>query len=213
MAEAKLGTVLDAGLFGIRGVPGHFVKTRVKLNVMEPLRSQLFASNPSVGKFWFTLVYEHLPLYCYHCGRFGHTGQNCEFPPPTGEEYFGPGLTTKESCHRLNEKLVPIHGAPLQKTVWVNPITQGKKRNGEEAQLEMASQERGETTRRVVLALPAEGSNGSKEKRVLGGKQGAPSGVDTGKEGKREGATGSNGHEAAGPRDKSKGVKASLKSR
>ncbi|CAL1379462.1 unnamed protein product [Linum trigynum] len=49
MPEAKLGEVLDAGLFGINGMSGHFVKVMVNINLLEPLRSQLFASNPTVG--------------------------------------------------------------------------------------------------------------------------------------------------------------------
>ncbi|CAL1380617.1 unnamed protein product [Linum trigynum] len=52
MAEAKIGEVLDAGLFGIRGEAGTFVKTSLKLNVLPPLRSKLYARNEVAGEFW-----------------------------------------------------------------------------------------------------------------------------------------------------------------
>ncbi|CAL1368301.1 unnamed protein product [Linum trigynum] len=123
VAGAKIGEVLDAGVFAIKGEPSHFLKAKVKVNVFEPLRSQVYASNDQIGEFWVTLVYEFLPLFCYHCGRLGHKAPHCSFPDPEGEEHYGPELSTDIIGHRLDEQTkIPVHLLPaMHKTVWLNP--------------------------------------------------------------------------------------------
>ncbi|CAL1394609.1 unnamed protein product [Linum trigynum] len=59
IAQGKLREPMETGLFEIKGMPGYFIKVRLMINVNEPLRSQVYASNPVAGKFWVTLVYEH----------------------------------------------------------------------------------------------------------------------------------------------------------
>ncbi|CAL1403232.1 unnamed protein product [Linum trigynum] len=120
MAEAKIEEVLDAGLFGICGEFGNFIKTRVKLNVLQPLRSKLCARNEVAGEFWVYLIYEFLPLLCYHCGRLRHLEKNCSFPDPEGDEEYGPRMSTNVIDYRLNAE-VPR----LPKSVWINPNLEG----------------------------------------------------------------------------------------
>ncbi|CAL1379674.1 unnamed protein product [Linum trigynum] len=104
MAEAKLGEVVDVGAYAVKGNPNHFIKAKTKINGYEPLCSQLFASNPVVGEFWVRLIYEFLPMYCYHCGRLGHMGKHCKFTAPTRIEHYGPGLSTNIAGHRVEER-------------------------------------------------------------------------------------------------------------
>ncbi|CAL1380760.1 unnamed protein product [Linum trigynum] len=66
----------------------------------------------------------------------------------------------------------------------------------------MATQERAEQSRGVVLELPTEVCPGNKEKKVLGGSKGDAGGMGSGREGKRGGAAGSKGQETKGARDK-----------
>ncbi|CAL1399287.1 unnamed protein product [Linum trigynum] len=162
VAGSKIGKVLEAGAFAIQGISGHFIKTKVLLDITQPLRSQLYASNPLVGEFWVTLVYEFLPLLCYHCGRLGHMAPNCVYPDPMGIEHYGPELSTDIIGYRVEEAAVvpfPLR-QPAQSSVWVNPNSGanaaggGKQKRGREAE----EDPRGGRDKYVVLGLPAQGS-------------------------------------------------------
>ncbi|CAL1375701.1 unnamed protein product [Linum trigynum] len=162
VAGSKIGKVLEAGAFAIQGISGHFIKTKVLLDITQPLRSQLYASNPLVGEFWVTLVYEFLPLLCYHCGRLGHMAPNCVYPDPVGIEHYGPELSTDIIGYRVEEAAVvpfPLR-QPAQSSVWVNPNSGanaaggGKQKRGRETE-EDPTGGRGKS---VVLGLPAQGS-------------------------------------------------------
>ncbi|CAL1400949.1 unnamed protein product [Linum trigynum] len=161
VAGTKIGRVLEAGAFAIQGIPGHFIKTKVFLDVTQPLCSQVYVSNPLAGEFWVTLVYEFLPLLCYHCGRLGHTTPNCAYPDPVGIEHYGPELSTEIIGYRVEESaFVPLLlRQPTQSSVWVNPHIGGTTSGGGKPKRdrdveEMSTDEAGNP---VVLALPAKG--------------------------------------------------------
>ncbi|CAL1383219.1 unnamed protein product [Linum trigynum] len=183
VAESKLGEVLDVGLFGIKGESDQFLKARVKINVLQPLRSQIWASNEVAGKFWVTFAYEFLPLFCFHCGRLGHMERNCVLPDPSGEERFSQEMVTTEVGFRLKEdtlKPAQFNPPPLPQSVWVNPKTKGKVAVGSATDRgDKRMSESKSLGREVVLALPAEGD------RVGKGGQGVWS-----REGNRQGGVG-----------------------
>ncbi|CAL1371589.1 unnamed protein product [Linum trigynum] len=114
-------------MFAIKGEPGHFIKARCKVNVFEPLRSQVYASNEQIGEFWVSLIYKFLPLFCYNCGRLGHKAPQFKFLDLVGVEYYGPELSTNITGHRLDEQSkIPVHLLPtIPKSVWVNPGIKG----------------------------------------------------------------------------------------
>ncbi|CAL1389650.1 unnamed protein product [Linum trigynum] len=171
VAEMKLGEVLDVGLFGIKGESDQFVKARVKINVLEPLRLQVWASNDVAGKFWVIFAYEFLPLFCFHCGRLGHMERNCVYPAPIGEERYSQEMATTEVGFRLNEetlKAAQFIAPPLPQSVWVNPKTKGQLAASlVTARGEKRKPEEKGVWRETVLAVPAGGERdpkGSQEK-------------------------------------------------
>ncbi|CAL1353321.1 unnamed protein product [Linum trigynum] len=166
VAEMKLGEVIDVGLFGVKGESDQFVKARVKINVLEPLRSQVWASNEVAGKFWVTFAYEFLPLFCFHCGRLGHMERNCVYPAPIGEERYSQEMATTEVGFRLNEETLKAaqFSAPLlPQSVWVNPKTKGHQAaNTAAARGEKRKAEEKGVWRDTVLAIPAGGEQATK---------------------------------------------------
>ncbi|CAL1355107.1 unnamed protein product [Linum trigynum] len=159
VAGEKIGTVLEAGAYAMQGMPGHFIKAKVLVDILQTLRSQLYASNPLAGEFWVTLVYEFLPMLYYHCGRLGHIAPNFSFLDPIGIEHYGPELTTEVIGYRVEEAaFIPqLLRPPIQPSVWVNPHTSGvgqesKKQKRDEGMEYIAVEE---DDRPVVMALPA----------------------------------------------------------
>ncbi|CAI0558552.1 unnamed protein product [Linum tenue] len=202
VAETKLGEVLDVGLFGIKGESDQFVKARVKVNVLQPLRSQIWASNEVAGKFWVTFAYEFLPLFCFHCGRLGHMERNCVFPDPAGDERFGQEMATTEVGYRLKEetlKPAQYNYPPLPQSVWVNPKTKGQVANASAtAREEKRKADAKSTEREVVLALPADGDRAVRGVQGAGIREGNRQG---GSAGTQKGGRGSRVEET-GPRSK-----------
>ncbi|CAL1388253.1 unnamed protein product [Linum trigynum] len=168
VAQGKLGDPITTGLYGIKGMPGYLIKVRVMINMTEPLHSQVYASNPVAEIFWVILVYEHLPLFSYHCGRLGHKAANCGYLDPKGEENFGLEMMIDESGHRLNEAtLNSIHGTGITHSVLINPSTHGGKEamgDGGRRRMESEDHEVVSGPRIRVIALPVTSSRGRKEK-------------------------------------------------
>ncbi|CAL1378533.1 unnamed protein product [Linum trigynum] len=96
MASSTLGRVLEAGVFTCNDNVNTFIKVKALIDFSKPLRSQTMATNEETGEFWIRFKYEHLPSFCYNCGRVGHFRQDCSFDPSTMKERFGPHMTTKK---------------------------------------------------------------------------------------------------------------------
>jgi hypothetical protein len=71
---------------------GRFPRIRVEVEILKPLmRGRILQfENENTGElqepFWVDFRYEHLPIFCYRCGRIGHSGNDCLEGRRTGGE-------------------------------------------------------------------------------------------------------------------------------
>ncbi|CAL1390019.1 unnamed protein product [Linum trigynum] len=72
VANSTLGRVLESGVFVCSDTASNFIKVKALIDFSKPLRSQVLATNDEMGSFWICFKYEHLPSFCYNCGRVGH---------------------------------------------------------------------------------------------------------------------------------------------
>ncbi|GMY19573.1 hypothetical protein FCV25MIE_14812 [Fagus crenata] len=56
---------------------GRFLRIRVELDVTKPLLRGKILEGDDGKPFWVDFRYEHLPIFCYRCGRIGHSGNEC----------------------------------------------------------------------------------------------------------------------------------------
>ncbi|CAL1395836.1 unnamed protein product [Linum trigynum] len=128
IAAGTIGQVLEADVFASRETEECFVKVHALINFTKPLRSQLMAVSQELGKFWVNFKYEFLPTFCYLCGRVGHSKPDCVFDPPSGQERFGPHMSTRKLGRKIymdEEELPKPHHT--SKSVWVNRNVQVQK--------------------------------------------------------------------------------------
>ncbi|CAL1412484.1 unnamed protein product [Linum trigynum] len=121
IASSTLGRVLEAGIFSCTDTTNTFIKVKTLIDFSKPLRSQIWATNEETGSFWIRFKYEHLPSFCYNCGRVGHFRQNCMFDPPARKERFGPHMTTKKMGRKIfeeDDQMPRFSGHP--NSVWIN---------------------------------------------------------------------------------------------
>ncbi|CAL1403133.1 unnamed protein product [Linum trigynum] len=121
MVQTTIGKVLESGVFTCQDSGSWFVKVKALIDFSRPLRSQILASNDDTGRFCVSLKYEHLPSFCFHCGRVGHSSRSCTFDPPARMENYGPHMITKKLGTRIydaDDQVQPF--ARGGKSVWVN---------------------------------------------------------------------------------------------
>uniref|UniRef100_A0A803NQ77 CCHC-type domain-containing protein n=1 Tax=Cannabis sativa TaxID=3483 RepID=A0A803NQ77_CANSA len=57
---------------------GSFLRTRVRLDVTQPLMRGKMVSLPRVmDEHWLEFRYENLPVFCFYCGKIGHPFDKC----------------------------------------------------------------------------------------------------------------------------------------
>ena len=49
----------------------------MEIDVTKPLLSRKILESKDGKPFWVDFHYEHLPIFCYRCGRIGHSGNEC----------------------------------------------------------------------------------------------------------------------------------------
>lgn len=80
---------MDADGSGIGG----YLRVKVRLDVRKPLRRGITLEDVGggVGK-WCCFEYEHLPTFCYGCGRLGHMEKGCDFCEVVESKQYGEWL-------------------------------------------------------------------------------------------------------------------------
>ena len=56
---------------------GRFLRIQVEIDVTKPLLRGKILESEDGKPFWVDFRYEHLPIFCYRCGRIGHSGNEC----------------------------------------------------------------------------------------------------------------------------------------
>lgn len=56
---------------------GQFLRIRVEIDITKPLLWGKILEDDQGKPFWVDFQYEHLPIFCYWCGRIVHSGNDC----------------------------------------------------------------------------------------------------------------------------------------
>ncbi|MBA0706383.1 hypothetical protein Golax_018496 [Gossypium laxum] len=69
-------------------INGDICRLRINLDVQKPLRRGIFVSIDNINKSWISFKYEKLPMFCFGCGRMGHSLKDCLELNPIEKEKF-----------------------------------------------------------------------------------------------------------------------------
>ncbi|XP_016178958.1 uncharacterized protein LOC107621451 [Arachis ipaensis] len=94
----KLGEVMEADKFAMRGKEDQIMKIRVNMDVTKTLRQSIKVASPDNVVFEIMLKYEKLGIYCSFCGYIRHETRNCE-------EYLKLSANQQEIKERWNRVL------------------------------------------------------------------------------------------------------------
>jgi hypothetical protein len=100
---------------------GRFLRIRVEVEILKPLmRGRILQfENEDTGAlqepFWVDFRYEHLPIFCYRCGRIGHSGNDCLEGRRTGGD-----LEPGEAKYGAWLRALPLR-SPRQQRPYVPP--------------------------------------------------------------------------------------------
>ncbi|KAJ0973911.1 hypothetical protein J5N97_015876 [Dioscorea zingiberensis] len=61
-----------------------FARVCVELDLEQPLKSAVWVNTPR-KKVLVPIIYEKIPVFCYHCGIVGHGTKSCPDVPPASE--------------------------------------------------------------------------------------------------------------------------------
>ena len=86
LMNEKIGVVLGESIGEVEDVEcdekqvawGRYLKVRVSINTSKSLKRGKMLSVPGGGRVLAMFRYEHLPDFCYVCGRLDHQEQDCE---------------------------------------------------------------------------------------------------------------------------------------
>ncbi|KAK9983959.1 hypothetical protein SO802_033484 [Lithocarpus litseifolius] len=87
---SKIGRVLEVDKRAMQADLAKFLRIRVDVPIVEPLRRGGFVKNDEGGRFWVDFRYERLPTFCYKCGILGHDEKHCQvssMEPLSGRQY------------------------------------------------------------------------------------------------------------------------------
>jgi hypothetical protein len=66
---------------------GGFLRARVTVDVTKPLRRGILIDSAArKGRDWYEFQYEHIPHFCFSCGRLGHSDLMCPTPGTRDED-------------------------------------------------------------------------------------------------------------------------------
>ncbi|KAJ4825011.1 hypothetical protein Tsubulata_041032 [Turnera subulata] len=99
---------------------GKFIKFKTSIDVSRPLLRGSFAQGGDGKKVWVYFKYEHLPLFCFHCGCMGHIAKDC--PAVDDDDFMDPRLFQYSDELRASPlrrpQLLHNYGAPVTKVKW-----------------------------------------------------------------------------------------------
>lgn len=73
-----VGCFMETDPKNFQGMCRNYMRIRVAIDVGRPLKKQMKIKKAGGEWIWVQFKYEHLPSFCFYCGRIGHTEKFCE---------------------------------------------------------------------------------------------------------------------------------------